>query len=65
MVETKNTYEEYLKEVDRNVNMIPLTFDVVLKGIFERNRDLLKKFVVSVLKLELDIDDTTIELSNN
>ena len=34
--------KEYLKKVDKDVKMIPLTFDVVLKGVFERNRDLLK-----------------------
>lgn len=45
--------------------MIPLTFDVVLKGVFERNQDLLKRFIISVLKLEMDDGNTDIEITKN
>ena len=65
MVEERIIDKEYLKKVDMEVKMIPLTFDVVLKGVFERNRDLLKKFVISVLKLEIDENDTDIEIVKN
>ena len=65
MVGEKILDKEYLKKVDMEVKMIPLTFDVVLKGVFERNRDLLKKFVISVLKLEIDESDTDIEIIKN
>ena len=65
MVGEKIVDKEYLKEVDKEVKMIPLTFDVVLKGVFERNQDLLKKFIISVLKLEIDESDTDIEITKN
>lgn len=65
MVEERIIDEKHLKELDKEVKMIPLTFDVMLKGVFERNQDLLKKFVISVLKLDLDIDSTSIEISKN
>ena len=42
MVGEKILDKEYLKKVDMEVKMIPLTFAVVLKGGFERNRNLLK-----------------------
>ena len=57
--------KEYLEDVDKEIKMIPLTFDVVLKGVFERNRDLLKKFVISVLKLDIDESYTDIEVTKN
>lgn len=65
MVDEKFINEDYLKEVDKKVKMIPLTFDVVFKGVFERNTDILKRFLISTLKLELDVDKTKIEISNN
>ena len=37
MIKEKFIDEEYLLKVDKEVKMIPLTFDVVLKGVFERN----------------------------
>ena len=65
MVDEKFINEDYLKEMDKKVKMIPLTFDVVFKGVFERNTDILKRFLISTLKLELDVDKTKIEISNN
>ena len=37
MVEDIVIDEKYLKEVDERLKMIPLTFDVVLKGVFTKN----------------------------
>ena len=65
MVETKIITKEYLKEVDEALEMIPLTFDVVLKAVFVRNLDLLKKFIIDVLNLDIDPDKAKIRLSNN
>ena len=65
MIKEKFIDEEYLRKVDKEVKMIPLTFDVVFKGVFERNTDILKRFLISTLKLELDADSTKIEISNN
>ena len=64
MVEDKIMDEEYLKGVDETLEMIPLTFDVVFKGMFETNLDLLKDFLISVLKLKVDYETTKIHLSN-
>ena len=65
MVETKIITKEYLKEVDEALEMIPLTFDVVLKAVFVRNLDLLKRFIIDVLNLDIDPDKAKIRLSNN
>ena len=65
MVETKIITKEYPKEVDEALEMIPLTFDVVLKSVFVRNLDLLKRFIIDVLNLDIDLDKARIRLSNN
>ena len=65
MVENKMINKKYLREVDRDFEMIPLTFDVMFKGVFEKNSDILKRFLISVLKLGLDVDSTKIEILNN
>ena len=65
MVEDKIIDEEYLKRVDETLEMIPLTFDVVFKGIFETNLDLLKDFLISVLNLKVDYESTKIHLSSS
>ena len=64
MSNTKNKIN-YFKEVDKKIKMIPITFDVEFKSIFERNLDLLKRFLISTLNLDLDINTTTITISNN
>ena len=61
----KYVNNKYLEEVDKKIEMIPLTFDVVFKGVFERNKDILKKFLISTLDLKLDIDSAKIEILNN
>ena len=53
MVEEKSIDLEYLKKLDKELNFIPLTFDPVFKGVFGNQTRLLKKFLISVLNLEL------------
>ena len=65
MVEEKIINKKYLRKIDRSIEMIPLTFDIVFKGIFEKNLEILKIFLISTLELNLNIDDTKIELLNN
>ena len=65
MVETKYMDKNYLKELDKDLEMIPLTFDIVFKGVFEKNRDILKRFLISTLDLKLDVNRTKIEVLNN
>lgn len=64
MVEEKIITKEYLKKVDKEIEMIPLTFDIVFKAVFERNLNILKRFLISIFELKLKPDDTKIELSN-
>lgn len=65
MIKEKYIDDKYLKKVDKNIEMIPLTFDIVFKGVFERNKDILKKFLINTLDLKLDIDSAKIEILNN
>ena len=64
MIQEKFIDDEYLKKVDAEIKMIPLTFDVVFKGIFEKNLDLLKDFLLCILKLKVDYETTKIHLTN-
>jgi len=43
-----------LEEIDKNTKMIPLTFDIVFKNIFEDNKEALKRFLISVLHLDIE-----------
>jgi len=59
---------ESLKELDKTLNLIPLTFDYAFKKVFGNNEKLLGKFVILILNndfdLKLDIDDCHVELKN-
>ena len=55
----------YLKKLDKELEFIPITFDSVFKGIFERNLDILKRFLIITLNLDMSINDTKIEILNN
>ena len=65
MVEEKVINKKYLRMIDKELKMIPLTFDVVFKGVFSRNPNILKRFLISILDLKLDIKNTKIEILNN
>ena len=54
-----------LKELDDKREMIPLTFDPVFKGVFSRNLEVLKKFLVDVLYLEYELEELDIRILNN
>lgn len=58
-MKTKRKYsKEYLKKIDKELELIPLTYDFTFKKIFasKRNGDylILKKFLISVLRLNLN-----------
>ena len=57
--------KKYLKELDENSILIPLTYDFTFKRLFATQRDgdylLLKMFIISILKL--DLDPMTTEIS--
>ena len=65
MVEEMIYTKEELREIDKELEMIPLTFDSIFKGVFERNLDILKQFLIITLGLELETEKTTIQLLNN
>ena len=44
---------------------IPLTRDFMFKRIFTNNPEILKKFLISVLKLDINPDLATITILNN
>ena len=55
---------EYLSVLDNEIELIPLTFDIVWKGVFSRNIDLLKRFLNEVLNLELDVNVMKVRFLN-
>ena len=63
MLKEKKYYNaEDLIKLDKEREFIPLTFDGMFKGLFKKNLDLLKEFVLSQLGLEIENDMYTIEL---
>ena len=53
VLENSFTIKE-LEEIDKSIKMIPLTFDLVFKNIFENNELALKRFLISVLHLDIE-----------
>lgn len=45
--------------------MIPLTFDKMLKALFENNPNIYKMFIISVVHLELEDSKVNMEIKNN
>ena len=54
-----------LEELDKGNKMLPLTFDPVFKGVFSRNLEVLKGFLVDVLHLEYELEELDIRILNN
>lgn len=61
---TDEINREYLEVLDKTVKLIPLTFDVMFKGVFGSNLELLKRFIISELKLDIDCNDCSIHIAN-
>ena len=57
--------EENLRKLDNVREMIPLTFDPVFKGVFSRNLEILKEFLIDVLHLEYELEELDIRILNN
>ena len=51
-----------MKELDSNIEMIPITFDKVIKNLFENNISIFKRFIKSVI--HLDVEDIDIIINN-
>ena len=60
---------KYYQLLDKKNSMIPLSYDYLVKSIFDRNQRFLKLFLNSQLKSSLNIDfldkNTKIKLANN
>ena len=65
MVDVEKYTKEYLSELDKELEMIPLTFDPIFKGVFEKNLELLKRFLNVTLDLGLDLNECKITLLSN
>ena len=52
--------EESLKELDENIQLIPLTFDYAFKMIMIKNIDLFKDFLIKTMHLNISDDDNYI-----
>jgi len=57
--------KDYLMMLDRELEMIPVTFDPVFKSVFSNNIYLLKRFLNAVLELDLDVDLMDVRILNN
>lgn len=57
--------KEYLEKLDMQLEMVPLTLDCVFKKIFETNLEMLKKFLIIVLKLNINPNECKIEMKNS
>ena len=54
--------EEDMIMLDYEMEFIPLTFDTLFKGIFKKDLELLKLFILSQLELDIDPSICKIEL---
>ena len=54
-----------LKEIDKEVRLIPLTYDFMFKSVFEKNLEILKEFFIVLLHLEYDLEELDIRILNN
>ena len=56
--------EEDMLKIDKEIELIPLTFDFIFKGIFIKKLDIFKDFIFDQLELEFDNDCKITLLSN-
>lgn len=57
--------KDYLKKLDKELHFIPLTYDVLFKKVFGNNKEILKRFLIEVLELNIKEEDCEIELGMN
>ena len=64
MKNNKLITREELVKLDRELEMIPLTNDLMFKNVFTYDLEILKEFLILQTKLDLDPKETTITLLN-
>lgn len=63
MMDIKRYYtEEDMIKLDMELDLIPMTFDGIFKGIFKKRLDLLKIFILSQIGISVKPDECNIEL---
>ena len=60
-IQKKVDYEE----LDKHLELIPLTYDKMFKSIFLKNKQILKKLILSLIEPDIDPDECRIEILNN
>ena len=62
-----NTYirKHDYKELDRRLKLISLTYDKMFKGLFLKNKEILKKFILTQIELDIAPSECKIEILNN
>ena len=66
MVKEKKYYcAEDMAKLDQEREFIPLTFDGMFKGIFKKDLDLLRDFILSQIGLKIDNDRCKIEIMDS
>ena len=54
-----------LVKLDKELKLIPLTFDKMFKSVFTYDLKIFKEFLILETNLDLDIESTSISLLNN
>ena len=54
-----------LVKLDKELKLVPLTFDKMFKSVFTYDLDIFKEFLILETNLDLDIESTNISLLNN
>lgn len=64
MIETYINKHNY-KELDKHLELISLTYDKMFKGLFLKNKEILKKFILTQIDLDIAPEYCKIEILNN
>ena len=52
-------------ELDKNIKFIPITFDYLFKSLFSDNLDILRKFILSQIDINIVPEECKITLLNS
>lgn len=55
---------DYYKKLDKEMKMIPVTYDKVAKAVFLKNPNILKEFLILELDLDINPKDSVLEINN-
>ena len=64
MINTHIRKNDY-KELDKCLKLISLTYDKMFKGLFLKNKEILKKFILTQIELDIAPSECKIEILNN